>query len=233
VRISATNKKTLENKMRVLAFLSLLASVAAFIPSSLNTPSAPVQSRSRNVMKMGIMDGAFADEPGVDTSGYIGYFDPLGLTADGDIEKFNRVRAIEIKHGRIAMLAMTHVFVTHFVKLPGMLSYSKGIAFADVPSGLAALKVVPAAGWFQIVLFQIALEILAPQDPEKAPGDVQPEPSRGKYFKRYDDDDVRKKKLTIELNNGRLAMMAIAGTWASDALTGSQDPIDVLLSKFF
>jgi hypothetical protein len=26
--------------------------------------------------------------------------DPLGLSADGDVEKFNRYRAIEIKHGR-------------------------------------------------------------------------------------------------------------------------------------
>ena len=36
-----------------------------------------------------------------------------------------------------------------------------------------------------------------------------------------------------ELNNGRLAMMAIAGTWASDALTGSEDVIDVFLGKLF
>ena len=26
--------------------------------------------------------------------------DPLGLSADGDVDKFNRYRAIEIKHGR-------------------------------------------------------------------------------------------------------------------------------------
>merc|ERR1712023_162715 len=114
--------------MRVLAFLSLLATVAAFIPASFNAP-APT-SRGRNVMMRA--EGAFPDEPGVDTTGYIGYFDPLGLTADGDIEKFNRVRAIEIKHGRIAMLAMTHTFVTYFFTIPGYLSNSAGVKFADV-----------------------------------------------------------------------------------------------------
>jgi light-harvesting complex I chlorophyll a/b binding protein 1 len=210
--------------MRVLALLSLIASVAAFIPASFNNVPAST-GRTSGVMKMN-----FADESGVVAP--LGYWDPAGFSDSGDVEQFNRYRAVEIKHGRIAMLAMTHILVTHFVKLPGALSTSAGINFADVPSGLAALKVVPIAGWAQILLFQSALEILAPQDPEKAPGDVQPESERGASFKRYDDPEVRKDKLTKELNNGRLAMMAIAGTWASDALTNSQDPIDVLLSKF-
>merc|ERR1712070_1041116 len=159
----------------------------------------------------GVMKMNFADESGVVAP--LGYWDPAGFSDSGDVEQFNRYRAVE-------------------VKLPGALSTSAGINFADVPSGLAALKVVPVAGWAQILLFQSALEILAPQDPEKAPGDVQPESERGASFKRYDDPEVRKDKLTKELNNGRLAMMAIAGTWASDAPTNSQDPIDVLLSKF-
>merc|ERR1719498_1878271 len=152
---------------------------------------------------------AFADESGVVAP--LGYWDPAGFSESGDVEQFNRYRAIEIKHGRIAMLAMTHILVTHFFKLPGALSTSAGINFADVPSGLAALKVVPVAGWAQILLFQSALEILAPktqrkhqemynlnlsevllsnvtmtQKSEKAPGDVQPESERGASFKRYD-----------------------------------------------
>ena len=31
----------------------------------------------------------------------LGFFDPLGLVADGDQEKFDRLRYVEIKHGRI------------------------------------------------------------------------------------------------------------------------------------
>ena len=35
----------------------------------------------------------------------VGYWDPLGLAKDGDVETFQRRRSVELKHGRIAMLA--------------------------------------------------------------------------------------------------------------------------------
>eukprot|EP00971_Amphidinium_carterae_P346171 6487487-Amphidinium_carterae.1 len=35
----------------------------------------------------------------------VGFFDPLGFTADGSLENFKRRRQTEIKHGRVAMLA--------------------------------------------------------------------------------------------------------------------------------
>jgi hypothetical protein len=34
------------------------------------------------------------------------FFDPLGLIADGDQAKFDHLRYVEIKHGRISMLAV-------------------------------------------------------------------------------------------------------------------------------
>ena len=40
-----------------------------------------------------------------------GYWDPLGLSADGDAEKFKNYREIELKHGRVAMLAVTGYLV--------------------------------------------------------------------------------------------------------------------------
>lgn len=205
--------------MRFFILLSFLASVAAFIPSALHQSPASI-GRTAGLMKM-----SFQNAPGVLAP--LGYFDPAGFSKDGDQAKFNRYRAIEIKHGRIAMLAMTHVFVTHFVKLPGLLSSSSNIAFSDVPSGLAALKVVPPVGWLQILLFQSALELNAPQKDDRAPGDVQPDAATFPKLEKYDEAGA----LAIqnkELSNGRLAMMAIAGTWASDYLTGSKDVIDIL-----
>merc|ERR1719374_404689 len=46
---------------------------------------------------------AFENELGVQAP--TGFWDPLGLAADGDTENFTRRRETEIKHGRISMLA--------------------------------------------------------------------------------------------------------------------------------
>eukprot|EP00969_Alexandrium_andersonii_P267749 11832318-Alexandrium_andersonii.AAC.1 len=35
----------------------------------------------------------------------VGFWDPVGFTKDGDVEEFTRRRGVEVKHGRIAMLA--------------------------------------------------------------------------------------------------------------------------------
>lgn len=56
-------------------------------------------ARSSSAMKM-----AFEDEIGVLAP--LGFFDPLGLCADGNEEVFARRRAVELKHGRVAMLAV-------------------------------------------------------------------------------------------------------------------------------
>lgn len=46
---------------------------------------------------------AFEQELGVQPP--VGYWDPAGLAKDGDVETFKRRRSVELKHGRIAMLA--------------------------------------------------------------------------------------------------------------------------------
>merc|ERR1711993_164615 len=46
---------------------------------------------------------AFENELGVQAP--VGFFDPVGFTKDGDEFSFKRRRSVEIKHGRICMLA--------------------------------------------------------------------------------------------------------------------------------
>merc|ERR1712217_476467 len=46
---------------------------------------------------------AFESELGVQAP--VGFWDPLGLSKDGDVEAFKRRRETELKHGRVSMFA--------------------------------------------------------------------------------------------------------------------------------
>merc|ERR1711953_1546812 len=93
---------------------------------------------------------AFEDELGVQPP--VGFWDPLEFTKDGNEELFKRRRSVEIKHGRVSMLAAMGYMTPEIAgKWPGYLSPSAGLKFADIPNGLAAVSKVPAAGWFQIL----------------------------------------------------------------------------------
>merc|ERR1711972_994176 len=141
-----------------------------------------------------------------------------GYTKDGSVENFQRRRGTEIKHGRVSMLAaMGYITPELTGKLPGYLSPSLNLKFADVPNGLAAISKVPAAGWAQIFLYGGFCELSQDQSPGTAA-------YVGNFgFKAITSDDPanRTKKLNAEIANGRLAMMAIIGMFFQDGLTGS------------
>merc|ERR1712066_1035097 len=146
-----------------------------------------------------------------------------GFSKDGDLEKFKRRREVEIKHGRVSMLATIGYMVPEYVKLPGYLSPSTGLKFEDVPNGLKALSVVPAAGWAQIFAFVGFLELVY-NTPTGEPGNY----GKGLFglgsvglSASVSDPEVRDKKLRAEISNGRLAMVAIIGMFFQDGLTGS------------
>ncbi|CAE7216818.1 FCPA, partial [Symbiodinium pilosum] len=95
---------------------------------------------------------AFESELGVQDP--VGFWDPVGFTADGDTAAFKRRRSVELKHGRISMMAaMGYITPEVTGKLPGFLSPSAGLKFADIPNGLAAISKVPMAGWAQIAAY--------------------------------------------------------------------------------
>eukprot|EP00913_Durusdinium_trenchii_P006844 g6435.t1 len=119
---------------------------------------------------------AFENELGVQAP--VGFFDPFGLTKDGDVEAFKRRRATELKNGRVAMLATMGYIVPEYFRFPGLVlrycSPTEGVKFADVPNGLAALGKVPAAGWTQIFLFLGLVEKgIYTYDPTRSPGDFK------------------------------------------------------------
>merc|ERR1711997_1425959 len=157
---------------------------------------------------------AFENELGVQAP--VGFWDPVGFTSEGNVEDFTRRRGTEINHGRVSMLA-TMGYITPEItgKIPGSLSPSKGLAFADIPNGLGALSKVPTLGWAQIVAYCAFCEISGMNNRSDAPGDF------GWKLLTSADPEEKKKKLAAEIANGRLAMMAIIGMFFQDGLTGS------------
>merc|ERR1712025_492093 len=159
---------------------------------------------------------AFESELGVQEP--VGFWDPLGFTADGDVKSFKRRRSVELKHGRICMLA-TMGYITPEItgKIPGYLSPSAGLKFEDIPNGLAAISKVPTVGWAQIAAYFGFCEFSGGFEDYKSgtPGDY------GWKTLTSDDPAEKTKKLSAEIANGRLAMVAIIGMFFQDGLTGS------------
>jgi len=149
----------------------------------------------------------------------LGVYDPLNLLAtpvEYPRRDYKRYVELEIKHGRISMLACLGVITTEAgIRWPGYLSKSLDLKFTDIPGGaLDSYAAVPAIGWLQIVAFIVILELAWGATPEgNEPGDVG-----GVTWIRYSDPEVKKFKLNAERNNGRAAMMGITGMMVHNAL---------------
>merc|ERR1712013_58830 len=135
---------------------------------------------------------------------------PMGSKV-GDETGFRGLRAAEIKHGRVAMMAALGGVVQHYVKFPG---------FEKVPAGLSAAITAPGSYGF-IALFGVAgfLELSAwTEDASKEPGNFGDPVGLNMYTQ-----EMREK----EINNGRFAMFAAIGIIAAELLTG-KDAIEQL-----
>jgi len=133
----------------------------------------------------------------------LGYFDPLGFCKVGDEVGFRNLRAAEIKHGRVAMMASIGALGQHYVQLPGFESV-KG-TFGAMLTGEGVL------GFFVLFAASGVLELAWRENPRKEPGNF------GDPFglKMYD-EEMRSK----EINNGRMAMITVLGIFAAEVATG-------------
>ena len=191
--------------MKLAIFASLIASAAAF---------APAQNAARTSVATNM---AFEDELGAQPP--LGFFDPLNLVADGDQEKFDRLRYVEIKHGRICMLGVVGYLLTYAgVRLPGDIDYS-GTKFTDVGYGFDVFSDISSAGIAQVVLFIGALELAVMKDvtgENEFIGDFR----NGFIDFGWDsfDEETKLQKRAIELNQGRAAQMGLLGLMVHEQL---------------
>ena len=176
-------------KLSILA--SLIAGAAAFAPSQ--------QASSTTALRA----ADFSDDIGVTAP--LGVWDPLNVLTNSMATdaKIERLRAVEIKHGRVAMLAVVGYLVTKAgVRLPGL---------EDVPSGFAAWDALPGEVLGQMGITWIFMEMANRDQTGNAefPGDFR----NGYLDFGWDSqsEEWKKNKRTIELNQGRAAQMGILG----------------------
>ena len=74
--------------------------------------------------------------------------------------QFERYRAVERKHGRIAMVSMLGVFVhNQKIVFDGYISPSQNLKFSDISEGNGGLFQVPKAGLAQILVLCALVEL--------------------------------------------------------------------------
>jgi hypothetical protein len=194
--------------MKCVIIASLLASASAFAPAKTASKVTAVN--------------AFDGELGAQAP--LGFFDPLGLVADGDQAKFDRLRYVELKHGRISMLAVVGYLVAEAgVRLPGDIDYH-GTSFASIPNGFAAINAIPSAGIAQLIAFIGFLELGVMKD--ITGGEFVGDFRNDAIDFGWDtfDEETKLNKRAIELNQGRAAQMGILALMVHEQLGVSLIP---------
>ena len=158
----------------------------------------------------------------------LGFFDPLGfcsgLTEKPATEgKVRFYREVELKHCRVAMLAaLGYPIAEQFHPLFG--------GNIDTPS-FSAFQQTPLETFWPAVVFAIAIpeifSVFTFNDQAGEPWTIRSDHVAGDLGfdplgLKPEDPAELKEMQTKELNNGRLAMMAIAGMVAQEAVTGGK-----------
>jgi len=145
-------------------------------------------------------------------TGPLGFWDPAGLSEDGDIAKYRRA---ELKHGRVCMLASLGIIVSEIYH-PFFDFWGEGefvSAAASHFSPTAAKNFWPAF-WFMAFGHEFVTSTAEYEGREELDFGFDP-------LGLKPDDPVAFRELqNKELNNGRLAMVGAAGIIAQELVTG-------------
>jgi hypothetical protein len=204
--------------MKLIVLSTLAASAVAFAPAQQSRVSTAIKGDDRSPDGLGV-------DPGP-----LDLWDPLGLAED--TESFARRRAVEIKHGRISMIAFIGMLVQELgVTFPGSLDLKGEVPFSSVMDngmGFPAVAAIPSFGVIQIVLFAGLADVVAMPSgeytggPQDLPGgyDGSPNTIPGGYpFQtQIEDPEERDRTLNVEIQNGRAAMLGVLGCMVHSCL---------------
>jgi len=181
------------------------APVPVCVPMAAGAPSCITGGAVRRAR-----GGAFDASAQVGATAPLGYWDPAGFCSDGKEETFDSLRGKELKHARVAMMAIVGFLGTGAGwRFPG---------FESVPDGVSALQngAGPGLGIFFLLFGFFELKIMDDLEKGNKPGNF------GDPFKMATtgllggyDENWR----NFELNNGRMAMLGVIGTIVASAYT--------------
>ena len=221
-------------------FQIALASLALPAVSSFVTPKASSTSTKLNVATGGGNDlnGWVPDEskfafglPGsIDP---IQAFDPLGFADGADLTQMKQYREAETTHGRVAMLAIIGFLVT---EQPFNFHPFFETADRDIGPAIRHLDEVRASTPFFFEILAVAIgaaEVVRSLKGWETPGNSDNKALKESYYpgdigfdpfglKPTDNFEEFSKMSTKELQNGRLAMLGVAGIVAQELINGKE-----------
>lgn len=154
----------------------------------------------------------------------LGFWDPLNFAGDASEGKIRFYREVELKHGRVAMLASVGILVSEsFHPLwGGQIDVPAYIAFQETPLQTfwpAVLLAISVIEVFSVFAFESPFGGEAwTIRTDHVPGDVGFDPLDLRPASPAEFKDMQ----TKELQNGRLAMISAAGMIGQELATGSK-----------
>jgi len=211
------------------AFTSLLATAAAFAPATKSTLSSTSLAAKLNGWTPDESKMAFG-LPGA-IAPYEEGWDPLGFSEGSSVEQMKAYREAETTHGRVAMLATIGFLVT---EAPLSFHPLFNIGSRDIGPAIRHLDEVRVAApfFFEVLALVIGGAELtralvgweAPGDSGRAlkeeyfPGDIGFDPLGLKPQSAEEFAEMS----TKELQNGRLAMIGVAGIFVQELVNGKE-----------
>jgi hypothetical protein len=210
--------------LKALAMLLMaLNPASAFVPVAKS--SLPASSRPRSTAITQMSTGV-SDVDNVGITGPLGFFDPAGLSEDKSEAKIRFFREVELKHGRVAMLAALgflvgeqfHPLFGGNIDVPSYLAFQQTPLETFWPAVVAAIAIPEIYSVFTFNEPGVDGDQWTMKPDGRRPGDLDFDPLGLKPEDPAELDELQ----TKEINNGRLAMIGIAGMVAQELVDGQK-----------